>query len=63
MNCPECGNTYTKVKDTRLMEEQTRWTKRRRYCFECETTFWTIELPAEDLDISSGEDEDEDVGS
>jgi transcriptional regulator NrdR family protein len=32
-----------------LVEDYPRWTKRRRVCPECDTQFWSVELPMEDL--------------
>ncbi len=57
MNCPNCDNTYTKVKETRLVEEYSRWTKRRRACPECDTQFWSVEMPMEDLDKLQEDDD------
>jgi transcriptional regulator NrdR family protein len=56
MNCPECGYDYTKVKETRLVEEYPRWTKRRRVCPECNNQFWSVEMPMVDLDNLQGEE-------
>lgn len=51
MNCPNCEHHYTKVLETRLVLEQTRWTKRKRVCFECDHRFFTLEMPADDVSI------------
>jgi transcriptional regulator NrdR family protein len=51
MNCPNCQHNYTKVFETRTLPEQPRWTKRRRLCPQCQTQFFSIELPATDLDL------------
>lgn len=56
MNCPECEHEYTKVKETRMVVEYTRWTKRRRVCLECGHQFWTVEMPMSDLNNLQGED-------
>ena len=58
MNCPNCGHHYTKVKETRLVEDYPRWTKRRRVCFECDIQFWSVEMPIEDLDKLQGEEDE-----
>lgn len=55
MNCPNCEHDYTKVKETRLIEEHPRWSKRRRVCPECNYQFWTVEMPAEDVVIKEEE--------
>ena len=57
MNCPTCEHHSTKVKETRVRPEQPRWNKRRRVCFECEHQFWSIEMPAEDVQIGEAEQE------
>jgi transcriptional regulator NrdR family protein len=59
MRCPNCENDYTKVKETRTVEEWPRWTKRRRVCLECDTQFWSVEMPMEDLDQLQGEEDGE----
>ena len=56
MNCPSCDNDYTKVKETRLVEDYPRWIKRRRVCLKCDTQFWSVELPMEDLATLQEED-------
>jgi transcriptional regulator NrdR family protein len=53
MNCPNCEHDYTKVLETRVLPEQPRWNKRRRICPNCEQIFWTIEMPAEDVNIET----------
>lgn len=55
MNCPNCENPITRVKETRVIAEQPRWSKRRRVCTECEHMFWTVELPADDLNLDNQE--------
>jgi transcriptional regulator NrdR family protein len=55
MNCANCNHDYTKVKETRVIPEQPRWSKRRRLCLECGHQFWTIEMPAEDVVVSEDE--------
>jgi len=50
MKCPFCSEPVTKVLDTRVLKEKPRWSKRRRKCLYCEHVFWTMELPAGDLD-------------
>jgi transcriptional regulator NrdR family protein len=57
VNCPSCEHHYTKVKETRVIEEQPRWSKRRRVCPECDHMFWTIEMPAEDVNIEAPEEQ------
>jgi transcriptional regulator NrdR family protein len=42
MNCPDC-QTKTEVAETRTIEENPRWTKRRRVCKNCGLKLWTIE--------------------
>ena len=56
MNCPSCDNDYTKVKETRLVEDYPRWIKRRRVFLKCDTQFWSVELPMEDLATLQEED-------
>jgi transcriptional regulator NrdR family protein len=58
MNCPECEHTYTKVKETRLVIEYPRWTKRRRVCLDCDHHFWSVEMPMSDLNTLQGEDDE-----
>ena len=54
MKCPQCEHHYTKVKETRVIDEHPRWSKRRRVCPECEYQFWTVEMPAEDVNVKEG---------
>ena len=56
MNCLNCDHNYTKVKETRVMPEQVRWSKRRRVCPECLYQFWTVEMPVEDMSIEEDEE-------
>ena len=42
MKCPFCGNSDTKVIDTRTMEDQSA-IRRRRYCEKCQQRFTTYE--------------------
>jgi transcriptional regulator NrdR family protein len=56
MKCPNCNEPATKVLETRAIPERDQWNKRRRKCLACGFIFWTIELPAEDLEIKNGED-------
>ncbi len=42
MKCPFCGNTDTKVIDTRTMDDQSA-IRRRRYCEKCQQRFTTYE--------------------
>jgi transcriptional regulator NrdR family protein len=58
MNCPNCEHDYTKVKETRVMLEQPRWSKRRRHCLNCDNQFWTVELPVEDLSMEESNEEE-----
>jgi transcriptional regulator NrdR family protein len=51
MKCPNCNNEYTRVKETRVIDENPQWSKRRRICPNCEHQFWTVEMPAEDVVI------------
>jgi transcriptional regulator NrdR family protein len=48
--CPDCESN-TRVKETRQIEEKPTWIKRRRYCPSCDKTFWTVEMPATDIEI------------
>lgn len=55
MKCHNCQKK-TEVEETRVIEENPRWTKRRRVCRNCGYKFWTVEMPAEDVVI--GDDDD-----
>jgi DNA-binding PadR family transcriptional regulator len=44
----------TEVEETRVIEENPRWTKRRRVCKNCGFTLWTVEMPAEDVVVKEG---------
>jgi transcriptional regulator NrdR family protein len=48
MKCLNCEEK-TEVSETRVIEENPRWTKRRRVCKHCNFTLWTVEMPAEDV--------------
>ena len=48
MKCPNCQEK-TEVAETRVIEENPRWTKRRRVCKHCGFKLWTVEMPAEDV--------------
>jgi transcriptional regulator NrdR family protein len=48
MRCHNC-HTKTEVKETRVLLENPRWTKRLRVCQKCGYRLWTIEMPAEDV--------------
>jgi transcriptional regulator NrdR family protein len=48
MKCPNCQEK-TEVAETRVIEENPRWTKRRRVCTKCGFKLWTVEMPAEDV--------------
>ena len=48
MKCHKC-QMKTEVAETRVIDENPRWTKRRRLCKNCGYTFWTVEMPAEDV--------------
>jgi hypothetical protein len=48
MKCHNC-QAKTEVEETRVIEENPRWTKRRRVCKNCGFTLWTVEMPAEDV--------------
>jgi transcriptional regulator NrdR family protein len=60
--CPYCDHTYTKVLETRVMPQQTRWTKRQRVCFNCTTRFFTLEMPMEDVTLETDTPEPTDDG-
>jgi transcriptional regulator NrdR family protein len=48
MKCHNC-QAKTEIKETRVIEENPRWTKRRRVCNNCGFRLWTVEMPAEDV--------------
>lgn len=48
MKCFNCQEK-TEVAETRVIEENPRWTKRRRVCKQCSQTLWTVEMPVEDV--------------
>jgi transcriptional regulator NrdR family protein len=48
MRCHNC-EAKTEVKETRVLLENPRWTKRLRVCQKCGYRLWTIEMPAEDV--------------
>jgi transcriptional regulator NrdR family protein len=48
MKCHNC-QAKTEVEETRVIEENPRWTKRRRVCKNCGFRLWTVEMPAEDV--------------
>jgi transcriptional regulator NrdR family protein len=48
MKCLNCQEK-TEVAETRVLEENSRWTKRRRVCKHCGFKLWTVEMPAEDV--------------
>jgi transcriptional regulator NrdR family protein len=54
MKCHNC-QAKTEVEETRVIEENPRWTKRRRVCNNCGFTLWTVEMPAEDVVVKEGE--------
>ena len=58
MICPDCQNK-TRVKETRQIEERTNWTKRKRYCPACNKDFWTIEMPATDVNLGAENEQDQ----
>jgi transcriptional regulator NrdR family protein len=47
MKCHNC-QAKTEVEETRVIEENPRWTKRRRVCKHCGFTLWTVEMPRRD---------------
>jgi DNA-binding PadR family transcriptional regulator len=51
---PQLSNAKTEVEETRVIEENPRWTKRRRVCKNCGFTLWTVEMPAEDVVVKEG---------
>jgi hypothetical protein len=53
MKCHNC-QAKTEVEETRVIEENPRWTKRRRVCKHCGFTLWTVEMPAEDVVVEGG---------
>lgn len=56
MQCPSCENHETRVLQTRVFKYQPRWIRRFRICSVCEHRFNTLELPAEDLDVDTDDD-------
>jgi transcriptional regulator NrdR family protein len=48
MKCLRC-NHKTEVLETRVIDAQPRWIKRRRQCRSCAYLIWTVEMPAEDV--------------
>lgn len=50
MKCLRC-NHKTEVLETRVIDAQPRWIKRRRQCKSCAYLIWTVEMPAEDVVI------------
>jgi transcriptional regulator NrdR family protein len=48
MKCLNCEEK-TEVAETRVIEENSRWTKRRRVCKHCGFKLWTVEMPVEDV--------------
>jgi hypothetical protein len=52
---PQLSNAKTEVEETRVIEENPRWTKRRRVCKHCGFTLWTVEMPAEDVVVKEME--------
>jgi transcriptional regulator NrdR family protein len=51
MKCHNC-QAKTEVAETRIIEENPRWIKRRRVCKHCGFKLWTVEMPAEDVSFS-----------
>ena len=58
MQCIECGADPTKVLDTRVFLPQPRWIKRRRKCLDCGHIFFTLEMPADDMELDNEEPTD-----
>jgi transcriptional regulator NrdR family protein len=56
MKCPNCQEK-TEVAETRVIEENPRWTKRRRVCKQCDFKLWTVEMPAEDVYVDEERNE------
>jgi transcriptional regulator NrdR family protein len=57
MKCHNC-QAKTEVEETRVIEENPRWTKRRRVCKNCGFRLWTIEMPAEDVVVKEVKDDE-----
>jgi transcriptional regulator NrdR family protein len=55
MKCLNCEEK-TEVSETRVIEENPRWTKRRRVCKHCGFKLWTVEMPAEDVYMEETEE-------
>jgi transcriptional regulator NrdR family protein len=55
--CPDCESN-TRVRETRQIEERPTWIKRRRYCPSCDKTFWTVEMPATEIEIGDENEQD-----
>jgi transcriptional regulator NrdR family protein len=55
MKCLNCEEK-TEVSETRIIEENPRWTKRRRVCKHCGFKLWTVEMPAEDVYVEETEE-------
>ena len=56
MKCLNCEEK-TEVAETRVIEENPRWTKRRRVCKHCGFKLWTVEMPAEDVYVEEERNE------
>ena len=54
MKCLNCQHK-TEVMETRVIQENERWIKRRRICRRCATQIWTVEMPAEDVVVPEEE--------
>jgi transcriptional regulator NrdR family protein len=57
MKCHNC-QAKTEVEETRVIEENPRWTKRRRVCKNCGFRLWTVEMPAEDVVVKEVKDDE-----
>lgn len=62
MRCSACNHKPTRVRETREMIANSRWTYRYRVCPNCNATFATIELPAVDLNIGPADGDQLDIG-
>jgi transcriptional regulator NrdR family protein len=58
MNCPQCNEGPTRVRETRTLIENTVWVKRRRHCASCDHVFWTVEMPADDVSLETETEND-----
>lgn len=52
MKCPKCGSKRIRVRDSRPSDNGGS-VKRRRVCLDCEMTWVTLEVDADQLDIQN----------